>query len=58
MVGFVDNQVKELKKQWKRKRQLAFHTLYLVMIVFSGLMIWKSIMVLTKSESPVVIVLT
>lgn len=27
------------------------------MIVFSALMIWKSIMVLTSSESPVVVVL-
>lgn len=31
--------------------------LNLAMIVFSALMIWKSVMVLTSSESPVVVVL-
>ena len=31
--------------------------LNLAMIVFSALMIWKGIMVVTESESPVVVVL-
>jgi signal peptidase len=31
--------------------------LNLAMIVFSALMIWKGLMVVTKSESPVVVVL-
>ena len=52
------NQVKELKKLWKNKRQLLFQALNLAMIVFSALMIWKSLMWLTKSESPVVVVLS
>ena len=54
----VENQVKEVKKLWKNKRQLAFQALNLAMIVFSALMIWKGLMVITKSESPVVVVLS
>ncbi|CAN0121872.1 unnamed protein product [Ectocarpus sp. 12 AP-2014] len=57
MVDFVDKQVDELKKLWHNKRQLAFQGLNLAMIVLSALMIWKSLMVVTKSESPVVVVL-
>lgn len=53
-----DNQVLELKKLWKNKRQLLFQLLNLAMIVFSALMIWKGLMTLTKSESPVVVVLS
>lgn len=54
---FVDKQLDELKKLWRHKRQLAFQGLNLAMIVLSALMIWKSLMVITKSESPVVVVL-
>lgn len=57
MVEFVEKQVEELKKLWSNKRQLAFQALNLAMIVLSALMIWKSLMVVTKSESPVVVVL-
>lgn len=53
----VKNQVFELKKLWKNKRQLSFQGLNLAMIVFSALMIWKGLMFYTKSESPVVVVL-
>lgn len=53
----VNNQVMELKKLWKNKRQLTFQGLNLAMIVFSALMIWKGLMFVTKSESPVVVVL-
>lgn len=53
----VKNQVVEIKKLWKNKRQLTFQALNLAMIVFSALMIWKGLMVVTKSESPVVVVL-
>lgn len=53
----VKNQTAELKKLWKNKRQLTFQALNLAMIVFSALMIWKGLMVVTKSESPVVVVL-
>lgn len=54
----VEEQVAALKKLWANKRQLAFQGLNLAMIVFSALMIWKSLMVVTKSESPVVVVLS
>ena len=40
-----------------RKRQLAHQVLNLAMIVCSALMIWKSLMVITESDSPVVVVL-
>ncbi len=53
----VKTQVTEMKKLWKNKRQLSFQALNLAMIVFSALMIWKSLMFVTKSESPVVVVL-
>lgn len=36
---------------------LLSQSLNLAMIVFSALMIWKGLMFLTKSESPVVVVL-
>ncbi|CAM9411331.1 unnamed protein product [Phaeothamnion confervicola] len=58
MVELINQQVDELKKLWKNKRQLAFQGLNLAMIVLSALMIWKSLMVITKSESPVVVVLS
>mmetsp|Transcript_3699 Transcript_3699/g.8345 ORF Transcript_3699/g.8345 Transcript_3699/m.8345 type:complete len:185 (-) Transcript_3699:213-767(-) len=54
----VDKQVVELKKLWANKRQLLFQCLNLAMIVFSALMIWKGLMFVTKSESPVVVVLS
>jgi len=54
----VKSQAMELKKLWKNKRQLTFQALNLAMIVFSALMIWKGLMVVTKSESPVVVVLS
>lgn len=56
-IGMVKNQANELKKLWKNKRQMTFQVLNLAMIVFSALMIWKGLMVMTKSESPVVVVL-
>lgn len=46
----VHNQVGELKKLWKNKRALSYQVLNLAMIVFSALMIWKSLIVVTKSE--------
>lgn len=53
----INSQALELKKLWKNKRQLIFQALNLAMIVFSALMIWKGLMYVTKSESPVVVVL-
>ena len=57
MIYFVFRQKVELKKLWKNKRNLAFQGLNLAMIVFSALMIWKGLMFVTLSESPVVVVL-
>mmetsp|Transcript_18872 Transcript_18872/g.24279 ORF Transcript_18872/g.24279 Transcript_18872/m.24279 type:complete len:186 (-) Transcript_18872:137-694(-) len=54
----MDKQVYELKKLWANKRQLSFQVLNLAMIVFSALMIWKGLMFVTMSESPVVVVLS
>lgn len=54
----IDKQVLELRKLWLNKRQLLFQVLNLAMIVFSALMIWKGLMFMTKSESPVVVVLS
>mmetsp|Transcript_14014 Transcript_14014/g.18359 ORF Transcript_14014/g.18359 Transcript_14014/m.18359 type:complete len:194 (-) Transcript_14014:91-672(-) len=53
-----DKQIVELKKLWANKRQLTHQLLNLAMIVFSALMIWKGFMFFTKSESPVVVVLS
>ena len=57
MIYVVFRQKVELKKLWKNKRNLAFQGLNLAMIVFSALMIWKGLMFVTLSESPVVVVL-
>lgn len=54
----LDKQLFELKKLWANKRQLLFQVLNLAMIIFSALMIWKMLMFVTKSESPVVVVLS
>lgn len=54
----VETQIRELKKLWKNKRLLVHQGLNLAMIVFSALMIWKGLMFITKSESPVVVVLS
>jgi signal peptidase I len=58
MMEMANNQVGELKKLWKNKRQMSFQALNLAMIVFSALMLWHGLMFLTKSESPVVVVLS
>ena len=58
MLEIIEDQVAELKKLWKNKRLLLHQGLNLAMIVFSALMIWKGLMFLTKSESPVVVVLS
>eukprot|EP00123_Amoebidium_parasiticum_P000353 comp10840_c0_seq1/m.5464 comp10840_c0_seq1/g.5464 ORF comp10840_c0_seq1/g.5464 comp10840_c0_seq1/m.5464 type:complete len:183 (-) comp10840_c0_seq1:44-592(-) len=40
------------------KRQVAFQILNFLMVVSSALMIWKGLMVVTGSESPIVVVLS
>ena len=57
MEEIVQGQLSELKKLWRSPRMLLSQSLNLAMIVFSALMIWKGLMFLTKSESPVVVVL-
>eukprot|EP00611_Tribonema_gayanum_P009481 TRINITY_DN1927_c0_g1_i4.p7 TRINITY_DN1927_c0_g1~~TRINITY_DN1927_c0_g1_i4.p7 ORF type:complete len:107 (+),score=49.76 TRINITY_DN1927_c0_g1_i4:96-416(+) len=52
------NKVAELKMLWKHKRHLMFRCLNVAMIGLSALMLWKSLMVVTRSESPVVVVLS
>lgn len=54
----IQSQKVELKKLWKHKRQFTFQILNLAMVVFSALMIWKTLMYATNSESPVVVVLS
>jgi signal peptidase len=44
--------------QHMKKRQLAHQVLNLALIVCSALMIWKGLVVMSGSESPVVVVLT
>ncbi|GMI62007.1 hypothetical protein ScalyP_jg1819 [Parmales sp. scaly parma] len=56
--NMIDEQIMQLRKLWSNKRQLFFQLLNLSMIVFSALMIWKGLMFVTKSESPVVVVLS
>ena len=58
IVGHAREQTKQLRLLWKNKRAMAFQGLNLAMIVFSALMIWKGLMVVTNSESPVVVVLS
>lgn len=57
MEEIVQGQLSELKKLWRSPRMLLSQSLNLAMIVFSALMIWKGLTFLTKSESPVVVVL-
>jgi len=54
----INQQITDLKKLWTNKRQLLFQGLTLAMVVFSALMIWKILEIKTKSESPVVVVLS
>ncbi len=54
---FLREKVEEVKGLWAQKRQLSTQALNLAMIVFSALMIWKGLMVVTASDSPVVVVL-
>lgn len=51
-------QVQGLKTMMKNPRMAAFSVMNLAMIVFSALMIWKGLMAVTGSDSPVVVVLS
>lgn len=51
-------QVDEVKRLWANKRQLTHQGLNLILVMVSALMIWKGLMAFTKSESPVVVVLS
>ena len=54
---FIHDKIGELRSLWAQKRQLSTQGFNLAMIVFSALMIWKGLMVVTCSDSPVVVVL-
>ena len=58
ILDIVKQQVQEVKKLCKDPYELSFQFLNLAMIVFSALMIWRGLEVYTKSESPVVVVLS
>ena len=53
---FIQDQIKEIKSM--RPRKLLQQLIALSMIVCSALMIWKSLMIITNTESPVVVVLS
>lgn len=53
-----NNQWIYVQELWRNKRSLVYQGLNLAMVVFSALMIWKGCMVLTNSESPIVVVLS
>jgi len=55
---FYREQKQELTKLWNNKGKLTYQVLNLAMIVFSALMMWKSLIVLSNSEAPVVVVLS
>lgn len=48
----------EFKEVVKRPRKAATQALNLGMVVFSALMLWRGLMIVTGSESPVVVVLS
>mmetsp|Transcript_101238 Transcript_101238/g.269171 ORF Transcript_101238/g.269171 Transcript_101238/m.269171 type:complete len:182 (-) Transcript_101238:90-635(-) len=54
----VQQYVGEFRDLFKRPRNFLTQVLNLACIVFSALMLWKGLMVVTKSESPVVVVLS
>ncbi len=57
MIDSCNEMILSLRLLFANPRQTVFQILNLAMIAFSALMIWKGLMVLTKSESPVVVVL-
>eukprot|EP01006_Ploeotia_vitrea_P041172 TRINITY_DN66490_c3_g12_i1.p2 TRINITY_DN66490_c3_g12~~TRINITY_DN66490_c3_g12_i1.p2 ORF type:complete len:197 (-),score=94.89 TRINITY_DN66490_c3_g12_i1:73-615(-) len=55
--------IEDAKEMWRTLRsmgvrQLVHQTLNLALIVFSAIMIWKGLIVASRSESPVVVVLS
>jgi signal peptidase len=55
MIDDVKNMFAELKRM--NKRQQIHQILNMLLVVTSALMIWKGLMVVTGSESPIVVVL-
>ncbi len=53
----VEKQLYALRGLWDNKRHLYYQGLTLALVVFSALMTWKGLIVLTASESPIVVVL-
>lgn len=58
MIELIVQQVDEIKRLWKHKRQLIHQGLNLALVIISALMIWKGLTYLSKSEAPVVVVLS
>ncbi|GAQ84972.1 Peptidase S24/S26A/S26B/S26C family protein [Klebsormidium nitens] len=60
MIGYVKDAVRDVHTYFKtlNVRQLISQAISLGLIVSSALMIWKGLMVVTGSESPVVVVLS
>ncbi|KAF0714796.1 Aste57867_3683 [Aphanomyces stellatus] len=58
MKKMVEQQVEEVRRLYKNKRQLTHQFLNLGMVIISALMIWKGLMGLTVGESPIVVVLS
>lgn len=58
MKEIIAKQMLELQKLGANKRRLAYQMFNLALIVFSVLMIWKGLMVVTHSDSPIVVVLS
>jgi len=56
--GFISEQVTAVRGLVKSPRLAAFSLANLAMIVFSALMLWKGLIAVTGSDSPVVVVLS
>ena len=55
MIADIKNMVNDLRRL--NKRQLMQQVLNCLLVVASALMVWKGMMVVTGSESPIVVVL-
>ncbi|EQC25216.1 signal peptidase I [Saprolegnia diclina VS20] len=58
MMKMVEQQVEEVRRLNKNKRQLTHQALNLIMVITSALMIWRGLMGWTLGESPIVVVLS
>eukprot|EP00753_Platysulcus_tardus_P017052 PLAT6231.1.p1 GENE.PLAT6231.1~~PLAT6231.1.p1 ORF type:complete len:200 (+),score=48.92 PLAT6231.1:51-602(+) len=54
----LEDEMRSLRGLWREKRALAHRTLSLVMVLCTALMMWWSLCCITRSESPIVVVLS